>query len=161
MNIRLYVINGKNEKMQIFGNNDFPDEFIDELRNQGLEFDDCFHEFKIHELQPLVDVVKQDFERRWMKYKKGKDFLKKINEYNGESIVDFTQNFINIVTKEYKCKSLYFNAYYILESGYMFILYNLIKFIMDDLDWINVHRMMIYLCLKKMLMLDFLCTNLS
>lgn len=137
MSTRLYVINSKNEKMQIFGNDDFPMSFIEELERQGLKYDESFENFPIKELQPLVDIIKSEFEKKWKNYEKNKEFYKEINYTNGESIADWTNDFIDAYSGKFKCRSLYSITYSMIENGYMFILYNLIKFLKDDIDFLK------------------------
>lgn len=143
MAYRLYVINSKNETMQIFGNNDYPEEeIIKELKNQGLTFKESFHDFKISNLQPLINIIKNYIENCWYKYQEEKILNEKyddcddciINLFAGQSIADWTRNFTKKSKYKFECSSLYTTTKSIVKLGKIFILFNLIEFLKDDLD---------------------------
>ena len=62
MSTRLIVQNTDGYEMQLFGNNDVPNEIIKELEQQGLEFTQDTEysprQWNINEIQPIVDIIK-------------------------------------------------------------------------------------------------------
>lgn len=58
MSYRIYAIcNGKEE--QLFGNNEYPKQFLEELKRQGciVDGESCFNKFKIKELAPILEAI--------------------------------------------------------------------------------------------------------
>lgn len=65
MSTRLIIQNTTGDEMQLFGNNDVPNEIIKELERQGLEFTQdteySSRKWSIREIQPIVDIIKTRF----------------------------------------------------------------------------------------------------
>lgn len=135
MSFRMYVARTDGKEMQIFGNNDVPSEIFEELYKQGLpEFEDSFHDFEIKELQPIIDVMKNDLAKRFNKYEKNKEFYESINRRYGASLFDFTSNLTNR-NGTINFESLYIDTLSIVEDSWMFQLYRFIEFLKPDIDW--------------------------
>ena len=135
MSFRMYVARSDGKEMQIFGNNDVPSEIFEELYKQGLpEFEDSFHDFKIKELQPIIDIMKSDLAKRFNKYEKNKEFYESINRRYGASLFDFTSNLTNR-DGTINFESLYIDTLSIVEDSWMFQLYRFIEFLKPDIDW--------------------------
>lgn len=138
MSWRLYVQRTDGEKMQLFGNNELPEEFLEALREQGLEYDshkdDYFVDFKIKEIQPLVNAIKKFLTNKHKDYEAKKEIYKGISKMNGDSIFDFLSNFtFNGELKE----GFYMTSCDVVENCYAFLLYNFIEFLKDDIDFKN------------------------
>ena len=58
MSYRIYAICGEH-KEQLFGNNECPKQFLEELKRQGCIVDEesCFEKFKIKELAPILEAI--------------------------------------------------------------------------------------------------------
>lgn len=135
MSFRMYVTRTDGKIMQIFGNNDVPSEIIDELHKQGLpEFEDCFDEFEIKELQPVVDVMKNDLVTRFNWYEENKESYQLLNEKDINSLFDFT-NKITDTNGLIDVSHLYIRTRAIIENSWLFHFYNFIEFLKADIDW--------------------------
>lgn len=125
MSYRIWAEKENGEYFQLFGNNEYPEEFIDELKNQGCEIDEdgCFESFEIKELQPIINSINS--------------YIIKVAENTkkyGDSIYDFSSDFEN-----YKNKSvpLWLGIEMKINWGYMFIVHNLISFFSNEIDKSN------------------------
>ena len=58
MSYRIYVVYGERRE-QLFGNEEYPEQFLDELKRQGciVTADGCFEKFKIKELAPILEAI--------------------------------------------------------------------------------------------------------
>lgn len=127
MSTRLIVQNTDGYEMQLFGNNDVPNEIVKELERQGLEFTqisiDSPRKWGVREIQPIVDIVKTRFYKMLKANKKVVDFSNYFYEKDGKTL------------KKKKDINLSLSTYLILENSYLFELHNLIDFLWDDIDW--------------------------
>lgn len=122
MSYRIYVNN-----YQCLGNNECPKVLMDELKRQGCEMDgdNCFQDFEIKELQPIIEALEQyifDIDDR----------IKK--RHNGVGLGDYTEEF-----QKWKNSNYTYEIDSMVEFGYMFITYNFLKHIEGDyeMDWDN------------------------
>lgn len=127
MSTRLIIQNTTGDEMQLFGNNDVPNEIIKELERQGLEFTQdteySSRKWSIREIQPIVDIVKTRFYKMLKTNKKVVDFSNYFYEKDGKTL------------KKKKDINLSLSTYLILENSYLFELHNLIDFLWDDINW--------------------------
>ena len=108
---------------QFLGNNECPDELINELKRQGCDMnaDDCFKNFEIKELQPIIEALEKyiiDMNAYFMN-----------REYDPRSIADFTEEF-NKGTQG--GNGLTWKIGNLLECGYLFVTINFLNAIKDD-----------------------------
>lgn len=123
MSKRMYL-STKDGEYQVFENNGCPVSVIEALIKQGLQFnpktDETFKGFKINDIQPIVDEIKNEF---FSKFEKG------------SKVADFTSQFVNKNGELKEDKELYMTSYYILNNSYLFELYNLIQFLEPYIDF--------------------------
>ena len=131
MAYRTYVgTTGKNE-IQILGNNEYYQPFIDELIKQGIEVDEdgCYglkENNVIKDIQPFIDILEQYI---WEKDKETKI-------YNVD-IFNLRPNKKDLI------KDLTFKMRELKENGYIFVSANLVDYLKDNLDMkydIKKHR---------------------
>ena len=136
MSDRFYVKRTDGKEMQLFGNNIFPATVRKKLEEQGIAYDEdgFFYDFRIMELQSLVEGVKEYIVERHNQYEENKELYRKLNDRNGVSIADFTSDCVNR-DGSLDAKFLYMNCACLIEKGVIFTLYNLIEFLKDDIDW--------------------------
>ena len=127
MSTRLTIQNIDGYEMQVFGNNDVPNEIIKELERQGLEFTQDTEysprKWSIREIQPIVDIVKNRFYKMLKVNKKVVDFSNYFYEKDGS------------ILKKKEDINLLLSTSLILNNSYLFELHNLIEFLRDDIDW--------------------------
>ena len=120
MSYRIYVNN-----YQCLGNNECPKVLIEELKRQGCEMneDNCFHDFEIKELQPIIEALEQYIRdmNEWALNKK----------YKPSSIADFSNVFDE---SEKYGNGLTWKIQEYLECGYLFVTVNFLKAIKDDYE---------------------------
>lgn len=122
MAYRTYVgTTGKN-KIQILGNNEYYQPFIDELVKQGIKVDEdsCYgleENGEIKDIQPFIDILEQ--------YIWDKDKETKI--YNTD-IFNLRPNKKDLI------KDLTFKMRELKENGYIFVSANLVDYLKDNLD---------------------------
>lgn len=140
MAYRTYVGTTGKDEIQILGNNEFYQPFIDELKKQGyivdddmcygIEFDEDYDLHKtnnqIKDIQPIIEILEQYI---WEKDKETKLYnhdIFNLRPNERDIIKDFT----------IKMKDLQ-------ENGYIFVTANLINYLKDNLDMkydIEKHR---------------------
>lgn len=121
MAYRTYVGTTGKDEIQILGNNEFYQPFIDELINQGVEVDDdgCYgfkNSSEIKYIQPFVDILEDYI---WEKDKRTKLYNKDIFNLRPDS---------NNLTKDFT-----FEMRMVKENGYIFVSANLIDYLKDNL----------------------------
>lgn len=127
MSTRLIIQNTTGNEMQLFGNNDVPNEIIKELERQELEFTQDTEysprQWNINEIQPIVNIIKDRFYKMLKNKQEGRRFQIYFYEKDGKTL------------KKKKDINLSLSTYLILENSYLFELHNLIDFLWDDIDW--------------------------
>lgn len=120
MSYRIYVNN-----YQCLGNNECPQTLMNELKRQGCELDEdnCFKNFEIKELQPVIEALEQ--------YIVDRNNWTLNREYNPCSIADFSDVFNK--DKNYG-NGLTWRIQEHLECGYLFITINFLNAIKDDYE---------------------------
>lgn len=122
MAYRTYVGTTGKDEIQILGNNEFYQPFIDELINQGIEVDDdgCYG-FKgsseIKDIQPFVDILEDYI---WEKDKETKLYNIDIFNLRPDDLA---------LTKDFT-----FRMRELKENGYIFVSANLIDYLKDNLE---------------------------
>ena len=129
MSYRIWGYKEDGSCYQIFGNNEYPEEFIKELEKQGCEIDEdgCFSRFEVKEVQPLIDamnlyIIAQE------KYNR---------KHNFNSIFDLSKNFD---IEEYRILPLYVDIELFIDCGYMFVVHNFLNFFKDELYNKNLYE---------------------
>ena len=123
MAYRTYVgTTGKND-IQILGNNEYYQPFIDELIKQGIKVDEdgCYGLetiMSIKDIQPFVDILEQYI---WEKDKETK------NVYD-EDIFNLRPNEKTLI------KDFTFRMRELRENGYIFVSAKLVDYLKDNLD---------------------------
>lgn len=131
MAYRTYVGTTGKDSIQILGNNEYYQPFIDELERQGVfvNEDKCYgfeftdeYEFEtkpmpIKEIQPFIDILEQYI---WEKDKE-------VKTYN-EDIFNLRPTEKTII------KDFTFRMRDIKENGYIFVTANLVDYLKDNLD---------------------------
>lgn len=122
MAYRTYVgTTGKND-IQILGNNEYYQPFVDELIKQGVKVDDdkCYgleESSVIKDIQPFIDILEQYI---WEKDKETKIYdvdIFNLRPNENTLIKDFT-----------------FRMRELKENGYIFVSANLVDYLKDNLD---------------------------
>lgn len=122
MAYRTYVgTTGKND-IQILGNNEYYQPFVDELKKQGIEVDvdGCYGVETIRaikDIQPFIDILEQYI---WDKEKETKIYdvdIFNLRPNENTLIKDFT-----------------FRMRELKENGYIFVSANLVDYLKDNLD---------------------------
>ena len=131
MAYRTYVGTTGKEEIQILGNNECYEPFIEELKKQGVEVDEdnCYgiefneeYEMKhthtsIKEIQPFIDILEDYI---WM-------IDEETRQYN-EDIFNLRPNEKTII------KDFTFRMRELKESGYIFVTANLVDYLKDNLE---------------------------
>lgn len=122
MAYRTYVGTTGKDEIQILGNNEFYQPFIDELINQGIEVDDDYcYGFKesseIKDIQPFVDILEDYI---WEKDKETKLYNIDIFNLRPDDLA---------LTKDFT-----FRMRELKENGYIFVSANLIDYLKDNLE---------------------------
>lgn len=130
MAYRTYVRTTGKDEIQILGNNEFYQPFIDELKRQGYKVEDSCYGIEldsnndvvdtctaIKEIQPIIDILEQ--------YIWDKDRETKI--YNAD--------IFNLRPKETDIiKDLTFNMMELQKNAYIFVTTNLVNYLKDNLE---------------------------
>ena len=126
MAYRTYVGTTGKDSIQILGNNEFYQPFIDELIKQGIEVDEdsCYgleESGAIQDIQPFIDILEQYILDKDEKLKKifKKDIFN-LRPEPPEQEKDFT-----------------FRMRELKENGYIFVTANLIDYLEDEIENIN------------------------
>ena len=97
MSKRMYL-STKDGEYQVFENNGCPVSVIEALIKQGLQFnlktDETFKGFKINDIQPIVDEIKNEFFSKLKKGSKVADFTSQFVNKNGELVITNNTNYI-------------------------------------------------------------------
>lgn len=120
MSYRIWAYKENGDSFQLFGNNEYPEDFIKELQRQGCEIDEdgCFSKFEIKEIQPIINAI-------------NKYIINVANNVKsrGYSIYDFSSEFDNYNDT----LPLWLEIEMKIENGYMFIVHNFLQFFKDEL----------------------------
>lgn len=104
MSYRIRVRNAKGKDLQLFGNNEYPEEFIREIKKQGavIDNDGCFRNFQVKEIRPIINSVEKYIKDAQKSWESSQDYAWEITQYRNErhdqksvksnSIFDFTNN---------------------------------------------------------------------
>lgn len=148
MSYRIELINRNNEELQVFGNNECPKIFLDEIKKQGaiIDEEDNFDKFKIKDIMPIITCIDTYVKELEIKFQEEKQYhdieidvenelynLKKVYQ---NSIFDFT-NDIYLRDNAYP---LWLQAEYKINCAYLFFSYNFIKHIEDSLDRVSLYE---------------------
>lgn len=122
MAYRTYVGTTGKSEIQILGNNEYYQPFIDELINQGIKVDDdyCYgleESGEIKDIQPFIDILEDYI---WEKDKETKMYaidIFNLRPNENTLIKDFT-----------------FRMRELKENGYIFVSANLVDYLKDNLD---------------------------
>ncbi len=122
MAYRTYVGTTGKDEIQILGNNEYYQPFIDELIKQGIEADEdgCYGLGKkstIKDIQPFIDILEQYI---WDKDKETKLYNTDIFNLRPDDLA---------LTKDFT-----FRMREIKENGYIFVSANLIDYLKDNLE---------------------------
>ena len=122
MAYRTYVGTTGKKEIQILGNNEFYEPFVDELKRQGIKVDeDCCYGFEesgnIKEIQPFIDILEEYI---WM-------MDEEIKQYN-EDIFNLRPNEKTLI------KDFTFRMRELKENGYIFVTANLVDYLKDNLE---------------------------
>lgn len=148
MSYRIYASIGSRE-IQLFGNNEYPKHFLEELKNQGCKIDEeyCFNKFKIKSLPPIIKAIEKDIidivNSRNERYKKVLDRYHEIGKEITDEDLDDEYSLVKTVTVDCYPTCNFTNSYKdgikdnnlttrMLESfdcGYIFISARLLNFI--------------------------------
>lgn len=144
MSNRLIIYRTDGKSFQPFENYYCPQEIVEELVRQGMEpMEEPIEEFhhQIKELQPFVEIVKNDLNRRHLEFEEDKMYLgEEIGlafPNRGRSIFDFTSYFVTNKNDldTFAMNMLYGRLKMLIENTSAFVLYNLIEFLKNDIDW--------------------------
>lgn len=151
MSYRIYVSMGE-KKMQLFGNNEFPAGFLDELSKQGCEINSegHFNKFKVNSLIPIIKTIDEyikntvEFHNRRVKERndlvlknlkrgvkesdyEGNEFNKLLTSFAPDCYpsCNFTDNYKSGV----KHNDITTSMYEVYNCGYLFISVKLLDFI--------------------------------
>ena len=129
MSYRIWGYKEDGSCYQIFGNNEYPEEFIKELEKQGCEIDEdgCFSRFEVKEVQPLIDAMNL--------YMISQEKCNK--KHNLNSIFDLSKNF-NI--EDDNNFPLYADIELLIDCGYMFVVHNFLQFFKDELYKVGLYN---------------------
>ena len=118
MSYRTYVGTKEKGDIQILGNNEWYQPFIEELKRQGIEIDEngCY-EGEIKEIQPILDILEQYI---WSKEKEVKEI--------------YDEDIFNLRPKAIDQGSLTFRMKLASENAYIFTTANIIRHLRDDLE---------------------------
>ena len=122
MAYRTYVGTTEKSEIQILGNNEYYQPFIDELIKQGIKVDEdgCYgleESGAIQDIQPFIDILEQYI---WEKDKETKMYdadIFNLRPNEKTLIKDFTFRMRNLK-----------------ENGYIFVSANLVDYLKDNLD---------------------------
>lgn len=118
MSYRLYV-----NDYQCLGNGECPKVLIKALRKQGAKIykskDYCFHNFKIKELQPIIEALEQ--------------YIFDIDSYYKQADGIGLGNYIETFERS-KQRNYTFEVQQLIECGYMFITANFLRYIEGDYE---------------------------
>ena len=122
MAYRTYVGTTGKDEIQILGNNEFYQPFIDELINQGIKVDDdgCYgfkESSEIKDIQPFVDILENYI---WEKDKETKLYNTDIFNLRPDDLA---------LTKDFT-----FRMRELKENGYIFVSANLVDYLKDNLE---------------------------
>ena len=100
---------------QIFGNNDYSEELINELKRQGMNEpdDDFIYSFEIKDINPVIKAVDKYIEKEIEK-----------REKRGVNMYDFS-DYYNLIGKE----PLYLSMQDLIKYGIIFQSYNLVDYL--------------------------------
>lgn len=106
MSYRIYV-----NHYQCLGNHECPEVLIKELERQGckMDEDDCFHDFEIKELQPIIKALEE--------------YIFQIHDSRENGIGNFNSD----IDKWRKNGNYTQEIFDSIECGYMFITYNFLN----------------------------------
>lgn len=112
MSTRLIIQNTTGNEMQLFGNNDVPNEIIKELERQELEFTQDTEysprQWNINEIQPIVNIIKDRFYKMLKTNKKVVDFSNYFYEKDGKTLKKKKDINLSLSTYSYFRKQLSF-----------------------------------------------------
>lgn len=122
MSYRIWAKKDNGAYLQLFGNNEYPEDFIEELKRQGCKVDEdgCFPDFKIKEIQPIINSIN--------------NYIIEISNKNrsrGISIYDFSHDFDNY--DDESIIPLWMSIEMKIDNGYMFVVHNLLNFFKDEI----------------------------
>lgn len=122
MAYRTYVGTTGKSEIQILGNNEYYQPFIDELIKQGIKVDDdgCYglgENNIIKDIQPFIDILEQYIQEKDKETKMYNIDIFNLRPNEKDLIKDFT----------FKMREL-------KENGYIFVSANLVDYLKDNLD---------------------------
>lgn len=119
MSYNIFITAGKSS-YQVVGNNECPDELIEELKKQGCQFYDgnCFKKFEIKDIQGIFDALNKYLFRI---YKERKE--------NGVNIFDFEKDMVALLEDD-KCLNKTFALKNISNDWYMNLSVRLMDFLL-------------------------------
>jgi hypothetical protein len=125
MSYRIIARNQYGKVFQLFGNNEYPEDFINELVRQGCKPDEdgCFVDFKIKELQPVIESMERYIYKTYLNLK---------DSYG--SIFDISY-VVDDFCKDTKYTIPMWKRIEIgIDNGFAFIIHNFINEFKDDID---------------------------